>query len=450
MESLGALGGLMKQAASQMAQNVDFNVSFYRHPSEQVFYLASEQEGSPQSSGGFTSTTTTGSGPSYHTIYTAFNLINGERIWKKPLDLSGKIGAVYFDKSGLVIMPDDGANTKVNSYDYTTQEGEWGKKGKGVKVRGGIYNYSKVDGGLVLVSQNTAGKNFISYLDERVGELTFDKPVQIDGALIYSESTSKGLVYQTTSELNILDVNAGALLIPKGISTTPDLSAKKGNLFYAFDVREGVLKSLDKNTGALEIISTPIAFEGKEAPSNLELRDNGFLLKSSQNMALVGLDKKIVYQKYYEAPREKGIIRALQYAQAVRAAYISAASYTASAAFQSAGQEARTADNQSTAVVLDGVGDAYGQLGDAASDFAKQSFKAANARYKATQEANDFAVVLTQVDKDHVLLKVNKNTGATEASISLGSDNAPNYNMDGVTGMVFYLSAKNTIKGYQL
>ena len=449
MENMGAFGALMKQAASNMAQNIDINVQFYKHPSKPIFYVASEQEGKPASTGGFTTTTTTGSGPSYHTTYSAFDLTNGDRIWEKPLDLSGKIGGVYFDERGIVIMPDDGSNTKVNSYDYASKEGQWGKKGRGVNVKGGIYSYSKVKDGLVLVSQNASGKNFISFLSQSTMELTFDKPVQIDGTMVYSEITPKGLFFVTSEELNILDITTGKLLLDKGIRTTPSLTAQKENMIYVFDQREGVVKEFDKNTAALKIVSGEIKFEGKESPSNLELRDNGILVSSSQNLALVDFDGKSIFQKYFEAPREPGIIRALQYANAVRAAYIGAAAYTASAAFQSAGQQAKANNEQGTGVILEGVGAAYGELGNAASDFAKKSFQAANARFKATQSANDFTVVLTKQDKNNVLMKVNKNTGATEGSIDLGKDNAPNYTMDGVTGQVFYSAGDNKIVGYK-
>ncbi|MEQ8364315.1 MAG: PQQ-binding-like beta-propeller repeat protein [Cyclobacteriaceae bacterium] len=449
LEKMGAFGALMKQGAANLAQNIDINVQFYQHPSKPIFYIASEQEGKPASTGGFTSSTTTGSGPSYHTTYSAFDLNDGKMIWDKPLDLSGKIGGVYFGESGLVVMPNDGANTKVNSYDYASKNGQWGKKGRGINVRGGIYSFSKVDGGLVLVSQNASGKNFISYLDLATANLTFDKPVQIDGQMVFSEVTPQGLLFVTTQEMNILDITSGELRLGKGISTQPSLTAQKENTIYVFDTRESVIKELNKNSGALKIVSSEIKFEGGEAPSQLEIRSNGVLVSSSQNMALVDFNSKTVYQKYFDAPREKGIIRALQYAQAVRAAYIGAVAYTASAAFESAGQQAQAKNEESASVVLKGVGSAYGELGNQASDFAKKSFQAANARYKATQSANEFTVVLTKSDNNNVLTKVNKNTGVEEGTINLGKDITPNYTMDGVTGVVFYSAGGDQIVAYK-
>jgi hypothetical protein len=375
-------------------------------------------------------------------------LNDGTRLWNAPLDLSGKIGPVYFDEKGIAVLPDDGMNTKVNLYDYKTQEGMWGKKGKGIKVKGGIYSYSQTKDGLILVSQNTSGKNYISFLSLSTLDLTFDKPVRVDGTMVYSENTPKGLLYATTEEINILDVTSGALLLDKAIRTSPSLMVQKENMVYAFDNKDNVLKSLDKSTGSVKTISTEVKFDGKETPSRVELRDKGILVSSSQNLALLGFDGKVIYQKYFEAPREPGIVRALQYAQAVRAAYIGAVSYTASAAFQSAGAQVKSQDAAS-GVVLEGVGKAYNELGNVATDFAKKSFQQANARFKATKEADNYAVVLTKKDKDNVLMKVDKDTGESGGIINLGKETAPDYAMDGVTGQVFYTTGGNSITAYQ-
>ena len=56
LEKLGALGGMVKQAAANKSQTMDFNVKFYQHPTKPIFYIASEQEGKPAATGGFTTT----------------------------------------------------------------------------------------------------------------------------------------------------------------------------------------------------------------------------------------------------------------------------------------------------------------------------------------------------------------------------------------------------------
>jgi hypothetical protein len=447
MAKLGGFGALVKQAGANAAQNMQFNVQFYKHPSKPLFFIASEQEGKAETSG-FTTTTSTGGGPTYHTTYMAFDINDGKRLWPKPLDISGKMGPVYFDDKGLVVMPDDGSNTKINMYDYTTQAGLWGKKGKGVSIKGGIYSYMKTNEGLILVSKNANGKNFISIFNPATQTLTFEKPVTVDGEVVYSESTPKGLLYITTEEVNILNVTTGAVMIPKGIRSTPRLSAHKENMLFVFDLNENVVKSLDKSTGAIRVASAPVKFEGKEVPAAIELRDKGILVSSSQNLALFDYDGKQIYQKYFEAPREPGLIRALQYAQAVRAAYIGAASYSAAATFQSAGEQTKSEDPMASSL-YQGIGQAYNELGNAASDFAKKSWQQASARFKATKDGGAFTVVLTKQDKNNVLIKIDKDTGNPAGVIDLGKETSPDYAMDGVTGQVFYNTAGTGITAYR-
>jgi hypothetical protein len=231
------------------------------------------------------------------------------------------------------------------------------------------------------------------------------------------------------------------------VSTRPELTARKEQQIYAFDITEKKIVSIDMQSCSVKVISsTPLVFEGKESPRSIELRENGIFINSDQNVALTGYDGTQVYKNYYPAPREPGLKRALLYAQAVRAAYIGANSYYASAAFQSAAP--KTSDPVAGAV-FQGVGEAYGQLGDAASDFAKASFKQANARIKATSHGRDFMIVLIQEDKSVFLAKINKNTGKIDGRIDLGKDRTPEYAVDDITGQTYLKSAVNTVSSYK-
>ncbi len=440
----GALGKFMKNIATQAANQMDINIAFYRHPEKEIFYIASQQE----QTSGFTSSTSTNT-VSFVTEYHAFDLNSGEILWDEPLQVQGAISHLYFHQDGLLIMPDDGANTTVNLYDDTNKEGKWGKKGRGVRVKGGIYDYIPSGNGLVLVSSN-GGKNFLSYLDTDQGLLTFDKPVKVDGEVLYTEQTSKGIIYVTSEEMNILNPSTGELIFPKSIQTNSNLIAHDGNDLYVYDIREAHLKKFNKETADIRIASPAIEFEGKEIPRFVERRNDGIFLHSDQNVALVNFDGDKVFQKYYAAPKEPGLKRALLYAEAVRAAYISANAYAASSQLQSVSARAHAQDPAAGALV-DGMGQMYGQLGDAASDFAKQSWSQANARFKATSNARDFMVVLTELEKkNNALVVVSKSTGEILSFISLGTERLPDYAMDDITGKVFYRTSSNTIAGYNL
>ncbi|MBL7472062.1 outer membrane protein assembly factor BamB family protein [Robertkochia sediminum] len=447
LDKLGALGGLMKKAAANVAQNMDFNIRFYQNPFEPVFYIASEQEGRAKTSG-FSSSVSNGD-PMYHTTYTAFSLKDGSRLWKKDLDVNGRMGQLYFHEQGLVILPDDGSKTKINLFDYNTQEGLWGKKGRGIKIKGGVYDYLETDNGLILISQKPNNKNYISFLGLDSGSLALEDPVKINGEVVFGEITLAGLLYVTTNEVNILDIQSGETILDKQIRTSPSLVDQNEAVLYAYDHGSATIKMLDKNTGSVSVLSDAIEFEGKESPAAISMRDNGVLVSSSQNLALVDYSGKTTFQTYLEAPREPGIIKALRYAQAIRAAYVSAASYAGSAVYRSAATDVSN-ENQAAGALLADVGAAYQDLGDQAADMAKRSLQMANARFKATQEADDYVVILSQVDKTNYLMKVSKNTGEIESRIDLGKDREPSYAMDGITGVVFYKTNTNQVTSYKL
>ena len=94
------------------------------------------------------------------------------------------------------------------------------------------------------------------------------------------------------------------------------------------------------------------------------------------------------------------------------------------------------------------VGDAYGELGDAASGYAVSAFKQANARLKATKAGSNFMFIMSKKEKDIVLLKVSRFTGQIEGEINLGKDREPIYALDDITGQVYNRSGDATLTSY--
>jgi outer membrane protein assembly factor BamB len=334
-------------------------------------------------------------------------------------------------------------------YDLKSQDGKWGKKGNGVNIKGGVYNYIPTEKGFLIVTR-TEANDYLNVLDPNLGLMTFEKPVKVDGMVVGVVNIPKGLLYITSEEMNILDPVTGSLLFDKSINTHPALTAEVDNKIYAFDTKEGVMKVIEKSSGSVSILSrSEINFEGKEIPKGIELREMGIFIYSEQNVAMIDYDGNLKFQNYFPAPREPGLKRALMYAQAVRAAYIGANSYYASAQLKLVEDQVK-ADDPVSGALVEGFGEVYGELGDAATDFAVKTFQQANARFKATAQGRDFLIVLSRMNNDNLLIRVNKDTGKMEGSIDLGKDREPEYAVDDVTGQVYLKTAIAEVVSYQL
>lgn len=445
VQNMGAFGDLLKAAAEGMTSNMEIHLEFYRNQDEDIFYLGSQQEHQ-------SSTTTSSSGEptvSYTNNYIAYNISDGSMVWDDELEVKGKLGHVAFMENGLLILPDDGNRTKINLFDYQTRAGKWGKKEKGIAIKGGIYDYMDSGEGILLVS-GTSTNNFLNYLDPKAGAITFDKPVKVDGRVVGIVPLSNSILYITTETMNILDYNMGILKWKNSIQTSPELTAEYNGKIYAFDKKSGTVKEVDMETEQVkDFTATEIEFQGKEAPRKLEVMEDGIFLHSDQNVAKVGFDGTVKFIEYYPAPREAGWKRALLYAEAVRAAYIGAASYYVSGSMAYAEEDIKKEDAVAGEMVSV-LGDAYGELGDAATSYAGDAFRQANARMKATKSGRDFIFIMSKKEKDIVLLKVSKITGKVEGEILLGKDREPVYAVDDITGQVYYLTGENELTSYQV
>ncbi len=442
IDKMGKFGALLKQAAENVSNDMDIQLNYYQPEGSDVFYLGSQKE----RQGGMTTSTGTTT-INYTNNYNAYNINDGSLVWNEELQINGALSQVYFLDKGMLVLPDDGNRTKINLFDYKTREGLWGKKGRGIAIKGGVYDYLDSGDGILLVSR-TANKDFLNYLDPTVGAITFEKPVKVDGTVVGIVPLANSILYITTESMNILDHHTGTLKWKKSIQTSPRLTAEHQDKIYAFDYSSGLLKVVDKSNGQVSDFSqVELRFEGKESPSNLEILEDGVFIHSDQNVAKFNFDGSLVYQEYYAAPKEAGWKRALLYASSIRAAYIGAASYYVSGTMAAAENDVRQKDEVAGELVSQ-IGDAYGELGNAASSYAGAAFRQANARLKATKQGRDFMFIMSKQEKDIVLLKVSKKTGKIEGEINLGKDREPLYAVDDITGQVYYQTGEAALTSY--
>lgn len=441
-EKMSKLELMLKGAVEKMAQDLDIVINYYQPANSDVFYLGTQQEGQSGM------TTTTGTPKiKYTSKFNAYNINDGSLVWGEELQVKGALSQVSFLENGLLVMPDDGNRTRINLFDYDTQEGLWGKKGRGITIKGGIYDYLDSEDGILLVSR-TDNKDFFNFLNPAAGAITFEKPVKVEGTVVGIVPLANSILYVTTESMNILDQQNGTLKWKKSIQTSPNLTAEYNGKIYVYDYNSGLVKVVDKTTEQLtELSDIGLDFKDKELPRQLEVMEDGIFLHSDQNVAKYNFDGSLSFQEYYAAPKEAGWKRALLYAASVRAAYIGAASYYVSGTIAAAENDIGK-EGAFTGEMVSQIGNAYGELGDAASNYAAEAFTRASMRSKATTEGRDFMFIMSKKEKDVVLLKVSKITGEIEGEINLGKDREPMYAVDDITGQVYYQTGNTTLTSY--
>ena len=444
LSNMGAFGNLLKDVAEAATDGMEIKLDFKMHPSGNYFVIGSEQKNESQSMSSSNGNTIV----SFTSVYRAYDVTNGELLWKDPIEVKGQLGLTAWINNDLLVLPQGKQNSRVNLFSTKDGTGLWGKKGKGISIKGGIYDYTPTENGMLVITTRNE-KHFLNYLDTKNGLFTFDKTIKVKGHVGYTLTTDLGILYATAEEMNIVNTSTGELLWDKDLKTHYKLVNQNRNHLYTYDYKAGSVISVNLDNGAIDMTgSEPVKFEENESPNTLELREKGFLLSSDQNFAMYDYNGVLLFQKYYASPREEGWKRALLFAGTVYAGYVSAVSTMASGVLQeaSAQQGLDTVEGQTFAE----LGAAYNEMGKSAGSAAGLAFNAANKRFKATKEARNYCMVLTKNENGIELLKINKDTGESEGSIPLGKNRKPNYAIDLVEGEVFLKHDSNGIKRFIL
>lgn len=443
LNKLGKAANALAAFAQEMAESVikpgDIEMQVIPGESADLVYLGVQvrNESQQQTSSG------TKTVVSYETSFSKFNSQNGKAAWATPFTFKGTLGPALVTQKGLVVR----TGGEVNLLAAADGAPQWGKKMRGISFKGYVLDIVDSPEGILVVSGKEGGqfindKTFFSFVDLNTGQLRFEDPVKVTGGYVGQESLTPGkLLYVSASEVNVVNLSTGEVLLPDALPTAPGLVADAGDKLYAFDPNKGELYVLDKKalTGQ-KLSKSPVAFEGKESATDVELRTDGVLVRSPQNVALYGFDGTLKYHTYLEAPRESGILRALLYASAVLNSYQAAVAYTASGAFAQAAQQSTDPVGQ---VVGRGISDAYNQYGNAASAAVKEAWQRASARFKATANGlNHLYILERKASKDNALVRIDKTTGKAAGEISLGKDKEPLYEVDEVLQQVYYIRGK--------
>ena len=429
-----------------------------------VVYVGTEVES--ETGSGFTSSSGNKSEPQkfYTNLYYAYDLQSGNSLWKEPAKENDRLNQVIMHEKGIIICPRSSQKPTINLVNYETGQTTWGNKGKGIKAQGSVVSYIPTEKGLLITTafdnawNNKAEEYFLNILDPNSGALKYEKSVKLRGDLVSSEIVPKGLLFITTREVNILDTNTGSLVWPASIDAgvpfnsdkpRPFPTGAKGDKLYVFSPKENGLFEVDKQAGtSKKITNTKIEFSGKENPKAIDVNDDGVLLYSDQNVMKLGFDGLLKYYKYYPAPRQPALMRALLLAEAMRAAYIGAAAATYSAAFAQASQQ--TKDPTGKAVGQE-LSKGFGELGAAGFAYSSRAMKEFNARYKASQNTPNFVMMMTTQEKrGNQLIQVNKINGEIISAVDIKNDREPEYDVDQIYNYIYYRPNANEIVCYKL
>lgn len=378
--------------------------------------------------------------------FTAFNLADGKETWER-IKLKSPVTDVIYDSHGLLVATsenDDDGNkksllsknrAKLMCLDYNTGKELW-KEHLGIAGDVVFYKYADKNT-LCLATANEKGKNRIDVVNLADGSTKTKNPIKVDGDILDIRMVPQGLLYRTTDELNILDVETAKDTWGKSVKfKNGNIGVDKDNYTYIYG--DGRILRFDNGKGEYNEFYTGVDFDGKERPSDGTLFPSGLLYTSSQNMLMVGLDGKKVYQVYKPAP---GISTFAKVAFATMGAVSMAANAEQSFKQGYASGQGRTSDAEY-----------HERNANNWSNVGVASFAEMNKRFKATVESQNYMSILTKTSDGEEagvgIVLMDKGTGKEQGAVVL-KDKKPDYKLDDISRMVFYKNSNDEITAYR-
>lgn len=391
------------------------------------------------------------------TSYQAFSLDDGRPAWIRPVKFNQMMSELVIPlESGFIVSEADSGKGRVHLLDRATGERMWGRRGRGISVNGRIVDYAAVGNDLILTTgydsiwTNKDTEYQLYVLDPSAGAFRFEDPVKTRGRLLETELTDRGLVYVTTHEINVFDPASGSLLSdPVLTAREPLVTVNDGRAIYAYHSGDGLLYRFDRDTGAVSQVSKA-SFElpDHDSARSLDVGDDRITLLGRQTIAGFTHDGDLLFEAHYKAPRDPAWLRSLAWAEGIRAGMASAYAgiYSAAAANAAANASEGSVGQQFAQELERGFGELHEGYAGLAGDF----IGFARRRYEASAEAREFAFMMVQDDDRRVsLASISKRNGTIESHIALGRDKEPDYQVDDITGSVFYSPTDSTIRAYR-
>ncbi len=366
--------------------------------------------------------------------------VNGAELWKDDHKVKGQVVNFQILPNGIAVVSNqsDGGSDSVfaaknesNIAFLSASNGEdlWEKA---PKTKGYVQHFYVMEDG-ILFGIYQGGINKISF----DGQTLFKKPLKTGENILTMAETPQGLIYITSEDANIVNLKTGDQVWDK-----PLKYKRAGAVSSTLDSKNNrYLISADENLFAVDATSGDVTtlaeskFDGKEAPSHVEIRDGGILLTSDQNMLLMDWNGGKQWQEYYRAPGKSAMGAILAGVSAV------ASAAAATAAANSSMQNKLAGYNSQSERDADLAGGMAAATGASISEMLK--------RFKATAATKDDQFILTKLEDGVGLVKLSKDTGEKGKEIVL-KDKQPEYIVDEIGGILYYKADNNSIFAYDL
>jgi outer membrane protein assembly factor BamB len=239
-----------------------------------------------------------------HKWITSCSYDNGKPVWRNPLR-TNLVGKVLYDKHGVIFssVSADSDSPYMNGHfrlvNDTTGLNVWNEP---LNISGGLSTYRYTANGLAVVTENhglqltgAVAGSYLNYIDIEKGTYRFAESVRLPGSIRNLQAVTKGIYYSTDRSMNIVDFEGTVLLDnPSGATLQFEDSVK------AWFYHDQNLYEIDKATAIKRTINKQkIDFQGSDSPHHMEIRKDGVILYSGQNITFVDFDGNTRYLLHY-------------------------------------------------------------------------------------------------------------------------------------------------------
>ena len=349
-------------------------------------------------------------------------------------------GLSAYDKDNYVLLHSNG----VNIFNAVTGELRWKKESD----LDNITDIRICDKGIIAIAEDAKDEDAKIYLVNKDGKKLWT--AEVSGLVQILEPTEKGIVYFTTERCNLLTYDKGDEVWKKDVRL-------KEQPFFAFDnpnkkivlYSDERLYAYNVPSGTIDILNEKLKlkeFDEEKDAATIEVRKSGYLVSSSQSMAIADFGGKEVYNiNYKEAGASKLArlgLKALSVASSVASATNDIKSLRATGS-------TTTPDGTTVITVEQDQNSSSYQKARVYEDGGSGLWSAANARHLATQKTKDHNYILTKINGVNGLVKVEKETGK-ELQQFLFGDKDPSYIVDEVENKLYVVVKDKFLQVYEL